>query len=113
MMVQLERKPSELVELLFEAVGAHFYDRIDTPLDPEKRQEYQAQIKQAKPDQIAGLKVTGIVTLDGYKFKLEDGGWLLVRFSGTEPIVRVYCETTSKERVEPILEAGLKLVGVK
>jgi phosphomannomutase len=113
MMVQLGRKPSELVELLFEAVGAHYYDRIDTPLDPEKRQEYQTQIKQAKPDEIAGLKVTDIVTIDGYKFKLEDGGWLLVRFSGTEPIVRVYCETTSRDRVEPILDAGLKLVGVK
>lgn len=113
MMVQLERKPSELVELLFETVGPHYYDRIDTPLDPDKRQEHRAQIEKAKPEQIAGLKVTDIVTTDGYKFKLEDGGWLLVRFSGTEPIVRVYCETTSKERVDPILQTGLKLVGVK
>jgi phosphomannomutase len=113
MMVQLNRKPSELVELLFEKVGAHYYDRIDTPLDPEKRKQYKAQIEKADPEQIAGLKVTDVVTTDGYKFKLEDGGWLLVRFSGTEPIVRVYCETTSKDRVESILEAGLKLVGVK
>lgn len=113
MMVKLNRKPSQLVELLFEKVGAHFYDRIDTPLDPDKRDAYQRRIKAAKPAEVAGLKVTDIVTVDGYKFKLEDGGWLLVRFSGTEPIVRVYCETTSSDRVEPILEAGLKLVGVK
>ncbi|MGD8552567.1 MAG: phosphoglucomutase/phosphomannomutase family protein [Anaerolineales bacterium] len=113
MMVQLERKPSELVELLFEKVGAHYYDRIDTPLDPEKREEYRAQIQKADPDEVAGLKVTDIVTTDGYKFKLEDGGWLLVRFSGTEPIVRVYCETTFQDRVAPILETGLKLVGIK
>lgn len=113
MIVQLERKPSELVELLFETVGAHYYDRIDTPLDPEKRQQYRQQIEKAKPDEIAGLKVTEIVTTDGYKFKLEDGGWLLVRFSGTEPIVRVYTETTSADRVDPILQTGLKLVGVK
>jgi phosphomannomutase len=113
MMVQLQRKPSELVELLFESVGAHYYDRIDTPLDPEKREQYKAQIKQANPEEIAGLKVSEIVTVDGYKFKLEDGGWLLVRFSGTEPIVRVYCETTSEDRVQAILETGLKLVGVK
>jgi phosphomannomutase len=113
MMVQLNRKPSELVDLLFDTVGPHYYDRIDTPLDPEKRVQYQAQISEARPDEIAGLNVTDIVTVDGYKFKLEDGGWLLVRFSGTEPIVRVYCETTSKDKVEPILEAGLKLVGVK
>lgn len=113
MMVKLDRKPGQLVDLLFDTVGAHFYDRIDTPLEPEMRPQYQAQIKQARPDSIAGLKVTNIVTVDGYKFELEDGGWLLVRFSGTEPIVRVYCETTSSECVEPILETGLKLVGIK
>jgi phosphomannomutase len=113
MMVKLGRKPSELVELLFEKVGAHYYDRIDTPLNPEKRELYQANISQADPEEIAGFKVTDIVTIDGYKFKLDDGGWLLVRFSGTEPIVRVYCETTSKDKVDPILQAGLKLVGVK
>jgi phosphomannomutase len=113
MMVQLDRKPSKLVELLFETVGGHYYDRIDTPLDPEKRQKYRDRIDQANPEEIAGLKVTDIVKIDGYKFKLEDGGWLLVRFSGTEPIVRVYTETTSEDRVQPILQAGLELVGVK
>ncbi len=58
------------------------------------------------------MKVTDILTVDGYKFQLEDGGWLLVRFSGTEPIVRVYCETTDKGRVQPLLEEGLEMVGV-
>ncbi|MFN2274130.1 MAG: hypothetical protein ACK2TX_04710, partial [Anaerolineales bacterium] len=67
----------------------------------------------AKPNSIAGLKVVDILTTDGYKFELEDGGWLLVRFSGTEPIVRVYCETTKEDRVQPLLEAGLKMVGVR
>jgi phosphomannomutase len=58
------------------------------------------------------MKVTDIITVDGYKFQLEDGGWLLVRFSGTEPIVRVYCETTDEDRVKPLLEEGLEMVGV-
>jgi phosphomannomutase len=113
MMVKLGKKPAELVELLFEKVGPHFYDRIDTPLAPEKRDEHRAQIASAKPESIAGLKVRDILTTDGYKFELEDGGWLLVRFSGTEPVVRVYCETTDEARVQPLLEAGLKLVGVR
>lgn len=113
MMVRLDRKPSQLVELLFEKVGPHYYDRIDTPLFPEKRAEYKENISNAQPKEIGGLKVTDILTVDGYKFSLEDGGWLLVRFSGTEPIVRVYCETTQADRVKPLLEDGLKLVGVK
>jgi phosphomannomutase len=112
MMVKLGKKPSQLVELLFEKVGAHYYDRIDTPLAPEKRDEHLARIAAAKPTQLAGIKVTNILTVDGYKFELEDGGWLLVRFSGTEPIVRVYCETTDPARVQPLLEAGLEMVGV-
>ena len=113
MMTKLGKKPSELVELLFEKVGPHFYDRIDTPLAPEKRDEHRAQIEAARPDSIAGMKVLNILTTDGYKFELDDGGWLLIRFSGTEPIVRVYCETTKADRVQPLLQAGLKMVGVR
>jgi phosphomannomutase len=113
MIVRLGKKPSELVDLLFEAVGAHYYDRIDTPLAPEKREYHRDLIASAKPETIAGMQVTDILTTDGYKFSLEDGGWLLVRFSGTEPIVRVYCETTHADKVADILQDGLKLVGVK
>jgi phosphomannomutase len=113
MMVRLDRKPGQLVDLLFEVVGPHYYDRIDTPLAAGNRAEYEAKISNANPKEVGGLKVTDILTVDGYKFSLEDGGWLLVRFSGTEPIVRVYCETTQADRVGPLLEDGLKLVGVK
>jgi phosphomannomutase len=44
---------------------------------------------------------------------MEDGGWLLIRFSGTEPVIRVYCETTYENRVEAILDDGLKIAGLK
>lgn len=113
MMVQLQMKPSQLVERLFEKVGRHYYDRIDSPLPPGDRQKYENRIQKAQPKTIGGFNVTGLNTLDGYKFGLEDGGWLLIRFSGTEPIVRVYCETTEKERVKHILEDGLHIVGIK
>ncbi len=59
------------------------------------------------------MPVTGIVTVDGYKFELGDTGWLLVRFSGTEPVIRVYCELTDKSLVAPVLNAGLELAGLK
>lgn len=113
MMIRLDAKPSQLIELLFEKIGPSYYRRIDTPMEPEQRGEKEAMIEAAEPKQIGGLKVTGINRMDGHKFELEDGGWLLIRFSGTEPIVRVYCETTSADRVDPILEDGLKIVGLK
>lgn len=112
MMVKLERKPSELVELLFEKVGSHYYDRIDVTFRGD-RQSREAQIVDANPDTIGGIKVTGLDTTDGYKFNLEDGGWLLIRFSGTEPIIRVYTETTNKDAVSGILEDGLRIAGLK
>ncbi len=110
-MVKLNKTPSELLQLLFAKVGAHYYDRIDTPFtgNRDKREE---MILSAKPQTIGGLKVVGLDTTDGFKFKLEDGGWLLIRFSGTEPIMRVYCETTHEDRVQDILKDGQKIAGL-
>ncbi|MBN2555383.1 MAG: phosphoglucomutase/phosphomannomutase family protein [Anaerolineales bacterium] len=113
MMVRLNRKPSELLELLFEKVGAHYYDRIDSPLDASKREVYKANIENAHPETIGGIPVLGLNATDGYKFELEGGGWLLIRFSGTEPVVRVYCETQDETKVQPVLEDGLRIVGLK
>ena len=112
MMVKLGKKPSELLDLLFSKVGAHYYDRIDTPFEGS-RQAREEKILAAKPESLGGLKVTDLVTTDGFKFNLEDGGWLLIRFSGTEPIIRVYTETTHKEFVQDILNDGLRVAGIK
>jgi len=110
-MVKLHKKPSELLKLLFSKVGAHYYDRIDTSFTGD-RSEREKAILSAHPTQIGGLTVTGLNTLDGYKFLLEDGGWLLIRFSGTEPIMRVYCETTHEDKVQAILHDGLHIAGL-
>jgi phosphomannomutase len=111
-MVRVGKKPSQLLDLLFDEVGAHYYDRIDTPFEGD-RQEKINRIESAAPEHIAGLKVKDLVTVDGYQFILEDGGWLLIRFSGTEPIIRVYCETTHQDKVQEILRAGLKIAGIE
>jgi phosphomannomutase len=116
MMVRLERKPSELVKYLYQQVGAeYFYDRVDLRLDPDQagqREAAFARVTAARPESIAGLKVTARDDTDGFKFCMEDGGWLLVRFSGTEPIIRVYCETTHGGKVRALLEDGVRIVGL-
>lgn len=111
MMVQLKKKPSELLALLFSKVGSHYYDRVDSSFSGN-RQDREQRILNAKPETVGGLKVTDLITTDGFKFCLEDGGWMLIRFSGTEPIMRVYCETTHKDRVQAILKDGLKIAGL-
>ncbi len=111
MMVKLKKTPAELLKLLFSVVGNHYYDRIDTPFSGDKKHKEQ-NIMNANPSLIGGLKVLDLNSTDGYKFSLEDGGWLLIRFSGTEPIIRVYCETTHADKVQSILQDGLRIAGI-
>ena len=110
-MVSTGKTPTELLKMLFDKIGEHYYDRIDTPFEGDRKSREQA-ILNANPETLGGLKVTELVTVDGFQFKLEDGGWLLIRFSGTEPIMRVYCETTHKDKVKAILQDGLKIAGI-
>jgi len=113
LVVKTGKKPSELLELLFEMVGPHYYDRIDSRFDQARKEEIWHNVDSARPKTIGGLAVTDIVTVDGHQFIMEDGGWLLIRFSGTEPIIRVYCETTYEDRVQGILEDGLRIAGLQ
>ncbi len=111
-LVQTGKTPSQLLDHLFELVGPHYYERIDTDFPEERRSEITSLL-QSKPSEIAGFKVTGINTMDGFKYLLDDGGWLCIRFSGTEPIMRFYVETTRDEKRQDILDAGLKLAGLR
>jgi phosphomannomutase len=71
------------------------------------------RVLSAKPETIGGLAVTGLDTTDGFKFLMGENGWVLIRLSGTEPIVRVYTETTHGDKVQAILQDGLKIAGLK
>ncbi len=112
MVVQLERTPSELVQYLFDKVGPHYYDRIDFTFPAEQRSAIVERIRAARPDAIAGARVKDVDTRDGFKYLLADGSWLLIRFSGTEPVIRIYTETDSPERVRRILAEGRQMAGL-
>ena len=113
LMVRMNKTPAQLIDHLYGQVGAHYYDRIDRRFPSDARDRTRERIESADPATIGGLAVTGLDTTDGFKFGLADGGWLLIRFSGTEPVIRVYCETTEQDRVQPILEDGLRIAGLE
>jgi phosphomannomutase len=105
------RSVSELVSDLYAKVGGHYYDRIDVHMQPDQRQDAIDRVATAAPDAIAGRKLLRRDNKDGYLFEFE-GGWLLVRPSGTEPLLRIYTEVTDQALVKPVLTAGRELAGV-
>ncbi|MDE3268486.1 MAG: phosphoglucomutase/phosphomannomutase family protein [Chloroflexota bacterium] len=112
MMVRTGRRPSKLLDHLYDLVGPHFYDRSDIPLLPGQREVVAGAIGNTNPDSVAGVKVASSDTTDGRRFVLEDGSWVTVRLSGTEPLVRIYAEAPSQERVESLLAEARGLVGL-
>jgi phosphomannomutase len=108
---------SKSIEHFHEVAGPSWYRRIDVHID---RAQYEAtktrllvDLVEQAPTELAGQPVTRnepLSTGDGFKFWVADGSWLLVRTSGTEPLVRVYTEATSEATREAMLEAGERLV---
>ena len=112
LMARRGRRPSELLAELFDKVGPHYYDRIDIRLEPEQKGELMERLSRARPQRLAGLRVTDRDSTDGFRFHLESGGWLLLRFSGTEPLLRIYTEVQDQSLVQKLLAAGKELVGL-
>ena len=111
-MVRTGKTPAQLLEYLFSRVGPHYYHRTDTHFAEEERERVLKHMKEISPETIDGVRVVKKDTTDGFRFILEDNTWLLIRFSGTEPVLRVYAESDSMARVERLLELGKELAGV-
>ena len=107
-MIAAEKKSLyEMVNDLLEDVGPAFYERSDLRLSrPVAKAEMTAFLTKQAPAEVGGEKVSEISTRDGVKYVLADDSWLLIRPSGTEPVLRVYAEGRSQEMVKALLEYG-------
>jgi len=111
MMVKRKKDSLELLKELYERYGELHFRRKDFPVMPEKGKRMIAALTRDPPDKFMTRKVESVDTLDGLKLRLEDGSWILFRQSGTEPTLRIYCETPSKEDLDSLIDAGMKVLG--
>ncbi len=96
-----------LVEDLLADYGPAQYARTDMALRrPVAKQDMVVMLVEAAPSAIAGVDIESVQTTDGVKYYLADGSWLLIRPSGTEPVLRVYAEAENDERVRALLDFG-------
>jgi phosphomannomutase len=103
---------SENMDEIYELVGPHHYGRTDVVFDASFRPDVEGRLSESYPTEIAGISVVGVDTIDGIRYRMEGGQWSVVRFSGTEPLLRIYAEAPSPEQVQKLLAATRLLTGV-
>lgn len=110
-MARTGKTPSQLIADLFSLVGPHYYRRRDVAFDAEIRAEIQARIQSDELTELGGLPLRNSDEIDGKRL-FFDSAWLASRFSGTEPLLRMYCEAESPEMVDKLLDAAAEYLGV-
>ncbi len=100
---------NKLLAALEKEYGPHRYGRIDTHFPLEKRDALMAFCKTHPPARLQGSPLIDVKTYDGVKFIASNGSWLMLRGSGTEPILRIYAEAQSESKVQQLLRLGVRL----
>ncbi|MFN0087916.1 MAG: phosphoglucomutase/phosphomannomutase family protein, partial [Blastocatellia bacterium] len=100
------KKPSEIVRDIWNEFGEFHFERRDLHVPIESGLKLVSDLREKTPEQFAGFKVEKIATLDGAKLIFADESWILFRQSGTEPVLRIYCEATSVEKMKTLMDTG-------
>jgi alpha-D-glucose phosphate-specific phosphoglucomutase len=110
-MVAMHRKPvRRILDEIMKLTGPVYTKRLNFHLTYEEIENFRLRLRKKMPSEIAGIKVKNTVTLDGYKFILADNSWIGMRFSGTEPVVRLYLESDSAKKINRLIASGKKFI---
>jgi len=96
------KSPTAIMEELKTEVGCLYSKRLDIHCSTNAKEKVLNYLKEYKPDSVAGQKIKNVISIDGQKFVMEDGSWVLIRASGTEALFRIYAEGNSMEQVDQI-----------
>ncbi len=103
------KPPSEMLDDLHREYGEFYFGRRDLHLEVAAGKDLVAKLANAAPGSVAQHEVVSVETVDGTKLEFADESWLLFRQSGTEPVLRIYSEATSVQKMESLLAAGVAL----
>jgi phosphomannomutase len=99
---------NEVIDEVYKIVGPFAFERSDLHIDEAIKQKVLDNCKQGNYKAFGKYKVVRIDDLDGYKYFFENGDWLMIRASGTEPVLRTYAESSTREAAFDILKASEK-----
>jgi phosphomannomutase len=112
MLAEYGKSISELKKELDDEFGKYFYQRNDVHTTEDRKQKALEECRSKKTgDEIGGKKIISIDDMDGFKFFFENG-WIIIRASGTEPLLRIYCETTQNDQTQEILSKTISQLGI-
>ncbi|NLV73894.1 MAG: NTP transferase domain-containing protein [Chloroflexi bacterium] len=110
MLAKTGKKITQLLSELFATIGRLYSAELNVPATPEMAVLFPHYLKEHCIETVAGHPVKDISTIDGTKFLLEDDQWVLLRFSGTEPLLRIFVEGDSPQKAQELLEGAQKLL---
>ncbi len=110
MLAKTGEKVSRLLERIFQQIGRLYMAELNLPATPEMKVLFPRHLGQARVDRIGEFAVRGISNMDGTKFLLDDDQWVLLRFSGTEPLLRIFAEADSPQKAQELTLAAQKLL---
>lgn len=109
MMAMRKKKIIDILKAIDKEYGTYEYRRLDVKYPDDKKQKLVEYLRSNPPKEVLGKRIVTINRLDGDKFICEDSSWLMLRLSGTEPILRVYAEASSEKKALQILQEGKRI----
>ncbi len=101
---------NQILEEIYNEFGYFVFDRIDYKIDLQQKENLKSVLERGIPDVLKKAGAGKVITIDGYKYIMEDGSWLMIRLSGTEAVVRLYTEGGSDKRISYLQELGKEVI---
>lgn len=101
---------NQILEEIYNEFGYFVFDRIDYEIDLRKKESLKSLLEKGIPDILKKAGAGRVIVIDGYKYIMEDGSWVMIRPSGTEAVVRIYTEGESDKKVKYLQELGKKVI---